>query len=522
MNLWCKRSVSFLLICCMVFGMAGVSGFAESPETDETVGENNAPLFVDVLPGTAYYRAVAYLYQHQVMQGMSADYFAPQLELSRAMTAATLFRLEHGRAAEADDVRDTPFFDVAAEDWFAPYISWAYESGIVLGVGNGHFAPHATVTREQFVTMLHRYAVPEHSTLEQMPSSTPISDWAVNAMYWAVSRSLLRDMEGGLLQPHASVSRADCAIMLMRFMTIDIAQFLWRSFDDYQHLFGNLVDAGVFDGMPDLEWRSFDNGLLLFVMDLEFRGGTITFAHVDYTDGNDRSRFHFWEIDGTSTIADVEALFADRSPDHIEMWSDYGPYAEKIISYTYVLSEINDHFVRFSFELDGTVMAITHAASPVPPPPPSPNEIHDMSELLGRYFDDVSHLLGNLTYTGTFEDGVEYRQFDTGLVIAVKDPETRGGTIILVHICSTQSVYHTLFHFWGIDATSTIADVEALFDRQPDLVFTWGPDFPGRVSLYQYINPDGLVGSVAFHFDLNGIVTAITLDSTIGTEPPPE
>ena len=499
MNLWYKRGISFLLILCMVFGMVSVSAFAETTE--------NSP-FTDVSPRAWYRHAIAYVYRHNVMLGVRPDTFAPYVELSRAMMAATLFRLEHGRAAEPGDVRESPFHDVLRDSWFAPYISWAYDQGIVEGVGNGRFAPHNTLTREQFAVMLHRYAAPDYIVRVSMlyPDAGQWSGWAEDAMHWAVSRSILRGTGAGMLNPRGSVSRADCAVMLMRFMTVDIQALLWRDFDDVSHLLGNLIDSGSLYG--GMEWRSFDTGLLVFVTEPETRGGTFLSVHVDYTDEHDRSLFRFWDIDGTSTIADVELMFEGREPDFVEMWDDYGDYSEIIFSYTYVFSEENDHFVRFTFDLDGTVMAITHAVTTLPPPP---GETLDIYEIMWRGFDLISHLLGNEIGREAINPSLEYRFFDSDLTIVV-EAGLFDGTVVFVHVDYWRAADRSQFHLWGIDGTFTSDEVKALFEswgEEPSSTHMW-ETYPEQIFYLKYDRPKEIPATLRFSFDVFGIVTAIT------------
>ena len=73
------------------------------------------------------------------MNGTGAATFAPRDTVSRAEVVTTLFRIHHGRAASASDLRNTLFVDVPSNQWFAPYVRWASESGIVQGVGDNRF-----------------------------------------------------------------------------------------------------------------------------------------------------------------------------------------------------------------------------------------------------------------------------------------------------------------------------------------------------------------------------------------------
>ena len=159
------------------------------------------------------------------MQGTSATTFAPAANVTRAQVVATLFRLHHERIAGAGDLRDTPFDDVANGEWYAPYIAWASANEIVMGIGNGQFAPNDPVTREQFATILHRFAtsngtdvtIPADFALD-FPDAALLSSWAEVGLTWANYNGLIRGTASGVLNPGGTTTRAECAAILMRFL----------------------------------------------------------------------------------------------------------------------------------------------------------------------------------------------------------------------------------------------------------------------------------------------------------------
>ena len=52
---------------------------------------------------------------------------------------------------------ELPSPDVSADAYYAPYVAWAAENGIVKGIGNNLFAPDDNVTREQMAVILDNY-----------------------------------------------------------------------------------------------------------------------------------------------------------------------------------------------------------------------------------------------------------------------------------------------------------------------------------------------------------------------------
>ena len=110
--------------------------------------------FLDVNEGDWFYDAVAYAYENGLMDGVGGNRFAPNSATTRAQLVTILYRLE-GQPAVSGDL---PFTDVEAGTWYTNAVGWAAQNGIVNGVGDDTFAPGNDLTREQLVTILYRYA----------------------------------------------------------------------------------------------------------------------------------------------------------------------------------------------------------------------------------------------------------------------------------------------------------------------------------------------------------------------------
>ncbi|MDR3999212.1 MAG: S-layer homology domain-containing protein, partial [Evtepia sp.] len=110
--------------------------------------------FTDVAEGDWFYDAVRYAYENGLMDGVGGNRFAPNSETTRAQLVTILYRLE-GQPAVSGDL---PFTDVEAGTWYTNAILWAAQNGIVNGVNDTEFAPGDEITRQQLVTILYRYA----------------------------------------------------------------------------------------------------------------------------------------------------------------------------------------------------------------------------------------------------------------------------------------------------------------------------------------------------------------------------
>ena len=183
--------------------------------------------FGDVSPDDWFYPYVRFVYESDIMQGTDINKFSPNNTLTRAQVAAVLFRIHYGRASAESDLRDNDFTDVSESEWFAPYVAWASANGIVGGIGNNRFAPHGNVTRQEFATMLHRFAenftslntdACQSEEWDIFTDRNQIADWAWHGMAWANFYGYMRGVTDRTIEPTGAVVRADVAAMLTRFV----------------------------------------------------------------------------------------------------------------------------------------------------------------------------------------------------------------------------------------------------------------------------------------------------------------
>ena len=110
--------------------------------------------FGDVDDGDWFADAVRFVYENGMMNGVSETSFAPHATTSRCMLVTILYRLEGEPVV--DYAMD--FTDVAEGEWYTEAVRWAASESIVGGYGGGLFGTNDAVTREQLAAILYRYA----------------------------------------------------------------------------------------------------------------------------------------------------------------------------------------------------------------------------------------------------------------------------------------------------------------------------------------------------------------------------
>jgi hypothetical protein len=181
---------------------------------------DNAKSFADVGSGAWYNDAVLFASSHELFKGTGGGKFSPDTSMTRGMLVTVLHRLEN-----APDASGELFADVDGGAYYAEAVIWASANDIVNGTGNG-FSPNSDVTREQIVVMIYRYYVSivgdgvldvPDGDIASFPDADSVSDWAEDAVIWAVGIGLIQGRDSGLA-PQGTATRAEVATILQRFV----------------------------------------------------------------------------------------------------------------------------------------------------------------------------------------------------------------------------------------------------------------------------------------------------------------
>ena len=220
-------------------------GWSQSVTTvvrDMTVNAIFEPVFVspfkDAVEGDWYYSAVQYVCENGLMSGTSATTFEPQTTTTRAMVVNVLYYAENAPSVEG---MKHPFKDVPANEWYTKAITWAYNCGVVAGKTPDTFEPNVKITRQEFCSILYRYAdkvmydgvgcdmkIPSSdisSSTSVFADKNDIGGWAQASIKWCLYVGCIsgetRTVNGVVrryLKPTDGMTRAEMASMLKRFI----------------------------------------------------------------------------------------------------------------------------------------------------------------------------------------------------------------------------------------------------------------------------------------------------------------
>ncbi|MDR1328930.1 MAG: S-layer homology domain-containing protein [Oscillospiraceae bacterium] len=203
---------------------------SEEPDNDTSgSGEATVPeyniSYADVSEDAWYAEDVSYVTANRLMNGVGDGNFSPNTPMTRAMLVTVLYRLSVGDGVlDVPHVDATGFADVPPGEWYSAAIAWAANLSIITGTGDNKFAPNTEITRQDLAVLLYRFAGSPTSTasLSAFADAEAVSDYARDALAWAISTGIIRGDDSGKIDPKASATRADAAAMLRRF--IDAAE----------------------------------------------------------------------------------------------------------------------------------------------------------------------------------------------------------------------------------------------------------------------------------------------------------
>ncbi|MBR3152739.1 MAG: S-layer homology domain-containing protein [Clostridia bacterium] len=191
----------------------------ESQETQEQVDTG----FKDVEAGSWYADAVKFVTEKEIMVGTPDGLFNPYDEVSRGMFISVLYRITDNKVADTK----TTFSDLDEEKYYFDPVTWGYARGIIDGSSTDKFEPNEAISREQLISFLYRFErydsylnvdIEFNEEIEKFSDFDDISEYAVKPMKWAYTKGLIQGRDDNTLAPKSSVTRAEAAIIVLRYM----------------------------------------------------------------------------------------------------------------------------------------------------------------------------------------------------------------------------------------------------------------------------------------------------------------
>lgn len=192
-----------------------------------------------------------------LLSGTGNNQFSPNIGMTRGMFVTALGRLA---GIDPASYKTGKFTDVKTDAYYAPYVNWAAEKGIVSGTTATTFAPDSAVTRQEMAVIMANYAkalgynVPKTREAVTFADNAKIASWAKDAVKAMQMAGIINGKDSNKFDPTGTATRAEAAAVLHRYveLVIDLATAQgWTQNDAGQWLYYE-------NGKPVTGWKQVD------------------------------------------------------------------------------------------------------------------------------------------------------------------------------------------------------------------------------------------------------------------------
>lgn len=166
---------------------------------------------------------IEFVLKRGLFNGIKENEFAPNKTMNRAMLITVLAR--HANVDRAIYSSES-FQDIKKGSYYYEYVKWAFESKMINGVSAQLFKPEQELTREQLITVLFRYIkindikIPLIFEEKDFIDEENISSWAREAFLFMQRCGVIKGDDKNRLNPKEKATRAEVASVLKRFIEL--------------------------------------------------------------------------------------------------------------------------------------------------------------------------------------------------------------------------------------------------------------------------------------------------------------
>lgn len=184
--------------------------------------------FNDVYASDSYYSAVKFVYENNLFKGTTTTKFAPDTTMTRAMFVTVLGRLA---GVDVSRFKTSSYSDVpinATTTWYAPYVEWATQMGLVEGYGDGTFGPDNKITHQQMYQLMYKYTIFVENKKTNISGTSinasdaeEVADWAKDAVKYASQQNFLVKVgTSSRIDPAGEAKRSELAQLLEKYCDV--------------------------------------------------------------------------------------------------------------------------------------------------------------------------------------------------------------------------------------------------------------------------------------------------------------
>ncbi len=198
-----------------------------NPKKEDTGKIEVKPLLFKDVHGTGHWaeKAIDFMTEKGLMNGMSDEKFEPEAKLTRGMLVTILYRL----AGEPEVEGESGFDDISGDEYYAKAVTWARQNRIVNGITSKTFGANDNITREQIVTIIYRFAQymgydvvidEDDIDMDAFEDADDIEEYAYQAIRFAIVKGIVNGRTKSTINPKDDATRAEIATIVQRFELI--------------------------------------------------------------------------------------------------------------------------------------------------------------------------------------------------------------------------------------------------------------------------------------------------------------
>ncbi len=178
-------------------------------------------LFTDVGLTDPYYKAVKFLKDSKVIDGYKDGTYKPNAVVSRVEALKLILK---GLALKIQKVGRLPFKDVSLTQWYADYIATGFNMSVIAGYKDRSFKPAQTVNRAEFLKMVLKAmnVTPDQKVETEFFMDVPRGSWYAPYVQYAVQHGLI-DVAGDSFGPEEGMTRKEVAELIYRVVVLQIS-----------------------------------------------------------------------------------------------------------------------------------------------------------------------------------------------------------------------------------------------------------------------------------------------------------
>lgn len=195
-----------------------------APKGEVVLFKENPKNFIDIIGHWAK-DYIDFVTERELFVGTAPNVFSPNASMTRAMFATVIGKLHERSFGEISQSDEKPFIDINYNSYYAKYVIWAEENGIVKGIGGGKFDPQRAITRQEMAVLINNYLtfakfnIPVTQQAILFDDESKIADWAKPATQTVQKLGIMIGIGNNLFDPQNVSTRAQVAAILQKMIT---------------------------------------------------------------------------------------------------------------------------------------------------------------------------------------------------------------------------------------------------------------------------------------------------------------